>query len=109
MELKKSGTIHPNINKDTIISFLKQHKDFLEREYGVTKIALFGSYARGEETKDSDIDLLIEAKEQDFDNRYDLKEFLEENFNKKVDIDYFDCIRSFIRHQIEDELVSAKA
>lgn len=96
-----------NLTKQEILSFLRKHKTFLEKRYGVTKIALFGSYAREDQTETSDIDLLIEAKEHDFDNRYDLKEFLENAFNRKVDVCYFDCVRKFIMHRIQEELAYA--
>ena len=95
------------INKNQIIDFLRINKDFLEKKFGVTKIALFGSYVRGEETETSDIDLLIEAKEHKFRNRFLLKEFLEESFGKKVDVCYFDSVRGFIMHHIQKELVYA--
>lgn len=97
----------PHVNKETILNFLREHKGFLEEKFGITKIALFGSYAREDQTKESDIDLLIEAKEHDFDNRYDFKEFLEEVFNRKVDVCYFDSVRKFIMHRIQEELAYA--
>lgn len=46
------------LNQHHILSYLREQKDFLETEFGVTKIALFGSFARNEERPDSDIDLL---------------------------------------------------
>ena len=39
---------------------LREHKDELRRKYGVLKIGIFGSYVRGEQEKDSDIDILVE-------------------------------------------------
>jgi uncharacterized protein len=95
------------VNKDTILNFLREHKEFLHEKFGVKKIALFGSFVRGEEEEDSDIDLLIETEVEDFDNRYDLKEFLESKFNRDVDIGYFDCVRNFIKLHIQKELVYA--
>lgn len=93
------------IDKKRIISFLQEHRAFLEEQFGITRIALFGSYARDEQTPASDIDLLIDAKEHSFSNRFRLKEFLEEAFQKKVDIGYFDSVRGFIMRHIEEDLV----
>lgn len=73
------------IDKDYIIEFLKQRKDFLRENYGVTKISLFGSYARGEETEESDIDFFVEMP-PDFFKRCELIEYLEQQFNRKVDV-----------------------
>ena len=94
---KKSTTL----DKSHIIALLRTHKPHLKRKFGVTKIALFGSYARDEQKKTSDIDLLIETKEHDFFNRYDLKEFLEEKLNKPVDIGYFSSLKASVMRNTE--------
>ena len=39
---------------------LQEHMPELEREYGVASLALFGSYIRGEEREDSDLDVLVD-------------------------------------------------
>ena len=49
-------------NADTILEFLHQHRDAL-RAMDVVKIGLFGSYVRGEQGADSDIDFLVEIKQ----------------------------------------------
>lgn len=95
------------LNQQDILNYLRENRDLLEREFGVTKIALFGSYARNEAHENSDIDLLIEAKVHSYRNRFYLKEHLENHFNRKIDIGYFSSIRSIIRLQIEKELIYA--
>mgnify|MGYP006440898639 FL=1 len=42
-----------------ILSQLRAHKPYLAREFGVTDLALFGSYARDEGKASSDLDLLV--------------------------------------------------
>lgn len=39
---------------------LREHKDEFFRKYGVEEIGIFGSRVRGEQKKDSDIDILVE-------------------------------------------------
>ena len=39
---------------------LREHMPELERDYGVASLALFGSYVRGEEQEDSDLDVLVD-------------------------------------------------
>ena len=72
-----------------ILNFLHLHKQFLKENFQLSKIALFGSFARGDASKDSDIDILIELK-KDAKNIYDLKselkEYLSKHFDRKVDI-----------------------
>lgn len=46
-------------------------------------------------------------KEKDFRRRFFLKEFLEDHFQRKVDVGYFDAVRSFIMQSVEKELIYA--
>jgi predicted nucleotidyltransferase len=48
------------ISKQEILSVLVQNKSELENKFKVRRMALFGSYARGEETPDSDVDILVD-------------------------------------------------
>jgi len=74
------------LNKEQILHFLTQHKQDFFTKYQISDMALFGSYARGENTKDSDIDIAIETKLSDYFKLYDFKEELEKQFHTKVDI-----------------------
>jgi len=74
------------MTKDEIIAYLKEHKDDFAAKYQISKLALFGSYSRDENTKDSDIDIAIETKLSDYFLLYDFKEELEDFFHTKVDV-----------------------
>ena len=67
---------------------LQERKNYLVEKFGVIEIAVFGSYARGEQRKDSDVDIIVDFKEgyKTFDNYMNLKFYLEELFGKKVDL-----------------------
>jgi len=95
------------IQKEEILKLLRENKDFFKKEFDVDNIMLFGSYARDEATVDSDIDILIEAETKSFDQKFDLKLFLENKFKKKVDIAYIDSVRQFILRFIKKELIYA--
>jgi uncharacterized protein len=74
---------------DKIIAKLREIKPFLAQEYNVTEIGIFGSYARGEQTETSDIDILIEydrSKKMSLFKFIGLEDFLKSVFNKKVDL-----------------------
>uniref|UniRef100_A0A832DEZ8 Toxin-antitoxin system toxin subunit n=1 Tax=Ignavibacterium album TaxID=591197 RepID=A0A832DEZ8_9BACT len=73
------------IDKLYILQFLRENKSFLLKEFGVTSISLFGSFARGEEREDSDIDFLVDMP-ADLHKLLSLIQFLEEKFNRKIDI-----------------------
>lgn len=57
------------------------------RQLGVSRLALFGSYARGEATPDSDVDLLVEFEpgRKSFEGLVSLAELLEEALKHRVD------------------------
>ena len=78
------------MNKITVLRKLSQLKSELSH-YGVTKLGLFGSTVRGENTEHSDIDLLIEFEpdisiEEYTDNYFSLREKLVELFKRKIDL-----------------------
>ncbi len=75
------------MTSDKILKKIEENKDVIEK-FGVKKIGIFGSYVRNEQKAGSDIDVLVEFEEgkKTFDNYMDLKFFLEDLFNCKVDI-----------------------
>jgi uncharacterized protein len=70
------------------ISTLKVHEKFIRQKFGVKRIGIFGSFARGEEREDSDLDVLVvfEEGQKTFDNYMDLKFYLEDLFGREVDL-----------------------
>lgn len=75
-------------SKEYILSEIKHHKKELTN-LGVIKIGLFGSYSRGEQSKKSDIDILVEfePEKENFDNYMSVYDLLENLFrNYRVDI-----------------------
>ncbi len=67
-------------------SILERHKDEIKERFGVKTIGLFGSCARGEEDLKSDVDLIVEFSEPNFDNFMDLVFYMEDIFDRPVDI-----------------------
>jgi hypothetical protein len=72
--------------EDLIKRILKQRERLLF--YGVSSIGLFGSFARGEQTDSSDIDILVEftPEKHTFDNFMEVSFLLEETLGRKVEI-----------------------
>ena len=92
------------MTKLTILNFLKAHKNELRKKYGVKNIGLFGSYARGEETSQSDIDLLVDMPSS-FNAFFGLKSYLEQHLKKNIDLGMEHKLRSFIKDHIKDEII----
>jgi predicted nucleotidyltransferase len=93
------------MTKSNILDFLKSHKEELESKFFVTKIGLFGSYAKDTANEDSDIDIVIQSTKKDFFLREDLREYLESNLNKSVDVGYLDSIRAYYKNKIEKDII----
>lgn len=71
------------------------------KETGVTRSSIFGSYIRGEDRKDSDIDMLVELpKGKSLFDFVDLQLRLEEALNRKVDLGEFSTIKPRLRENI---------
>ena len=92
------------MTKEYILNFLTTNKKLLNEKYSVTKIGLFGSYARDEATEDSDIDILVEMPPS-FDNFFDLKYFLENAFGKTVDLGKVKNLRLLVKKYVDKEVV----
>ncbi len=88
---------------DTILEFLQNHADELH-VMGVRKIGLFGSYVRGEEMPDSDIDILLEMNTASYRDYMNVLHFLEDSFGRKVDLGETHLIKDFARPSIMKEV-----
>lgn len=85
----------PNLTRALILQTLR-HEQAALRRYSVKRIGLFGSYARDEQKRRSDIDFLVEFEKPTYDNFYRLIEYLEKVFGRKVEVltpDGVDSIR----------------
>ena len=58
----------------------------MRNEFGVISIGLFGSYVKGHQRADSDIDFLVELKEPRFDWLAGLQIYLEKRFDKRIEL-----------------------
>ncbi len=74
------------MDKQTIIASIKAEKPYLQKQFGVEEIALFGSFARGEETPDSDLDILVSLEKPSYSLLMGLYVYLELKLNMKIDI-----------------------
>ncbi len=96
------------MTKAFILDFLSSHKEELAQKYGVTKIGLFGSYARGDEREDSDIDIAVEIDSANkFRSFFNLKYFLEDHLHKKIDLGIESTLKPIAKKYIEKEIVYA--
>ena len=93
------------MTKTDILDFLRSHKDEMHKKFGLIKIGLFGSYVRGEQREDSDIDLVVEIESSNkFRSFFGLKAYLEASLHKKVDLGIESSLKPIVQRYIEKEI-----
>jgi len=93
--------------KEKVLMLIKEHKQDLKK-FHVKSLFLFGSVARGEEKQNSDIDILVAFKGQPtFDLYMDLKFYLEDLLQRKVDLITESGLRPELRKYVEGDRIRA--
>jgi predicted nucleotidyltransferase len=90
--------------RDQILSFLAQNKKLFRDKYHIVRIGLFGSYARGEQNSESDIDLLVEF-EENTQELYDLKLQIKDFFKTSLGIEVDICREKYIKARIKSAIL----
>jgi len=92
-----------------IISLLRLHEPELKERFGIARIGIFGSFARGEERPDSDVDVLVTFQEgkKTFDNFMGTRFYLEDLFHRKVDLVTDAALKPLIRDPILRDVIYA--
>ena len=74
------------LTREKILETLRHNKTFFEKELGVIRIGLFGSYAKGNQLADSDVDILVELDEPSWSKLCGVWNILEKQLNAKIDL-----------------------
>jgi len=92
------------VKKD--IEILNKKLPFIKEKYNVQNIGIFGSYARGDQKKTSDIDILVEFyKPVGFFKFIDLEDYLSKILKKRVDLTTQKSLKPFIKKDILKETI----
>jgi predicted nucleotidyltransferase len=91
--------------KNEILITLAQSKPQLQSRFKVSKLALFGSYARGDQRADSDVDILVEVDPSIGLEFVTLANKLEELLQMSVDLVSTRAMKPRFRELIEQELI----
>jgi predicted nucleotidyltransferase len=93
-----------DMTRDTAMKSLKALLPDIRRRFGVRRLALFGSVARGTATDTSDLDVLVEFEGRaDFERFMGLKLYLEDHLGASVDLVTSAALRERLRLRIEGE------
>ncbi len=92
--------------KEEIVGILKEHLAEIRHRFSIRSISLFGSVVRDEVASESDIDVLVVFEgTPTFDAFMDLKFYLEELLQARVDLVTDKALRPRVRRAIEGELI----
>ena len=86
------------------LRLIEEKYPYLSSEFGVEKIGIFGSVAKGIEREDSDIDIVVQLKRPIGLKFIELVEYLENLFNKKVDVLTRDGIENIRIREIAEDI-----
>ncbi len=90
--------------KKQLFTVLQDHKDVIYDKYKVQSLSIFGSVARGSSKPDSDVDILVSYKETPgFFDFLNLKEYLENILERRVDLVTEKALKKQLRKQIMQE------
>ncbi|HMW07199.1 MAG TPA: nucleotidyltransferase family protein [Leptospiraceae bacterium] len=98
--------ISSNDSLEKIKAILRNHKEEIFKKYSVREIGIFGSYIRGAETKESDLDILVDfQKPIDLFSFLELEEFLSDLCKCKIDLVSKKTLKPYIGKQILSEVI----
>ena len=94
------------LRRDDVLDVLRRHKTEFAERYGVVSLGVFGSVARDEAGDDSDVDVVVEMTKPDLFYMVHIKEFLEAELQRPVDIvRYREHMGDFLKQCIDREAV----
>lgn len=95
-------------SREEIFATLQRLKDDIAARFSVSRIGIFGSVARGEQTEASDIDILVEfSRPVGFFAFLELEEYLSLHLGAPVDLVTPDALKTSIRERVAAEVVYA--
>jgi uncharacterized protein len=101
-------------SRELVIRTIKSELPYLREQFGVERIALFGSFARSEQHEDSDVDILVSLSKPLGFSFIQLADYLEEKLGRKVDLITMTTLemgtadprRAHIAREIRDSLIN---
>ena len=94
------------MKRNRVLELLRTHKPFLAQRYGISEIALYGSFARDQADERSDVDVLVTfSSAPDWERYFGAQEYLEHLFGRPVDLATDREIRAEIRGYVKRDAI----
>ena len=95
------------MNRDETLTLLREHKPVLAERFGVTGLALFGSFARNQAADTSDVDILVTFDGPATSRAYfGVQFYIEDLVGRRVDLTTDRALRPELRPYVEREALS---
>ncbi len=106
--MSESSSPAPCMDRSAILSLLKQYKEKKASRYGISRIGIFGSRARGSSSHQSDVDVVVEMSDPDIFAMVHVKEELQELLRAKVDlVRNREDMNPYLKRHLEEEAMYA--
>ena len=96
------------MNKQQVLQSLQKQKKYLQENFGLTKLGLFGSVSRDENIQSNDIDIHFEIDEKTNFSMFQylkLNKYLEENLHSHIDLVRESSIKDTVKPYIQKDLI----
>ena len=90
-----------------VLAYLKNNKRFFYDMFGVTRIGIFGSFVRDEQSRSSDIDVVVEIEEdrKNIHTFMQLKRLLEKELSRKIDLGFEHSLKPIVKEKIKGQII----
>ena len=98
------------MTKNDILKFLKEKKEVFKKMFHIEEIGIYGSYSRGEQNENSDIDIVYVLEDRDkfgYFEYLELEQMLTRKFKKKVELVNYHYMNPIIKYEAEKEIIYA--
>ena len=92
---------------EEIVAYLRNNKRLFYDRFGVTRMGIFGSFIRDEQTRSSDIDMVVEIEKsrKNIHSFLKLKRFLEKELARKIDLGFEHSLKPMVREKIIGQII----
>jgi len=98
--------VSSGLSLDSIQQCLRQRQDLFRQQYRITQMGIFGSYARGEQTAASDVDVLVDYEQAPtLAQLVELRDYLSDLMGKKVDVVTKRGLKPRLRERVLAEVI----
>jgi uncharacterized protein len=104
-----TGVVEPRVapvaDLGAVVSRIRAHADDLHDRFRVSRIDVYGSFARGEQGPDSDVDLIVEISSPTMDRVFGAERALSSILGRRVEASSLDSVNPLVRAAVEEDLV----